>query len=350
MLVILALAHLPLAAGPNTADWIAAIAEAVTALSVIGVFLQIWDTRKTTKSERTRGFQERYQADDFISSASRTVGSTGTRDAGECIDVIEAWSNRQNADQRVLPRPGGGTKASIQDIDKTLSLFEEMGTAYKLKQLDKKTLHLSFAVPTLQVFTTAWWLICWRRNGYLGGQKDEDRVEDTYLEYQNMCLKLMENVSWLAADESLQPKPGIRALCVPAGAGEKVPDRDLWRASRRLSLALSDFVRRTDDRDLRVGNALSILAADVESLPLPSRPRHLRLLDCRPPRRRRGAAPRRDWKVILVPKTIDQPCDDDWMMGFSACARLGSALKRFEDPRSLAVAVSRMERAARTST
>src|SRR4051794_41234048 len=71
----------------DTPAWIAAIAEGVTALSVLLLLWQIRDSRNASKGERTSAIQERYQSDEFFSSASRTVGCTAVRDAGDCIDL-----------------------------------------------------------------------------------------------------------------------------------------------------------------------------------------------------------------------------------------------------------------------
>jgi hypothetical protein len=133
---------------------------------------QIWVSRKAARIERTRAFQERYQADGFRQSASLMIGATGAEDTDACIDFIRAWSLSPSAMDRVIPSPTRPTKASIQDIELTLNLFEEMGTAHKLKQLDEKTIEMSLATNIVQIFSRAWWLISWLREGHHSGDGD----------------------------------------------------------------------------------------------------------------------------------------------------------------------------------
>lgn len=313
----------------KNAATIGAAAEVVTALSVIFLIAQILQSQRTAKSERTRGFQERHQEEAFYAAVSRTVGCTTTRDAGDCVDFFEALFNRHNTTDQVLPRVGGGTKASVVDIDRTLSLFEEMGAAFKRRQLDKQALRVSFAMPTLQLLTTAWWLICWEREGRLPGQDGKGGVATAYQEFQKMCEWIQKKEKLLAQHESFRPKDTIRALCIPQDSERPLRSSSTWRISRRLSLALSKLVKQTEDRGDDVGNALSLLATDIESLhPAESLP----------------AA--RGWQVVLIPKRIDQSCDDQWRGQWAAAGRLGSALDAFADSASIEAAVARVEEAA----
>ena len=292
------------------------------------------ESRKTSKGERTSAFQEHYQSDEFSSSASRTVGCTDVRDAGDCIDLIEAWSNRDDAGHEVLPRYDSDVKASVHDIHKTLTMFEDMGTAYNLNQLDRKTLLRSFCIPTVQVFTKAWWLICWHRKGRLAREREGKFVESVYVEFQDMCTSLRQKKPSLVANPELRPAATVRALCLPHGHGEKLEDDLAWATSRRLSLALSSYVRRAEDGG-EIAAELSKLAQGVEGLALPSGA---------PPKR--GAVPA--WEVILVPGSIDQPCDENWRRQRAAAAQLAQALDRFADRRALEVAAGHVEAASET--
>jgi hypothetical protein len=317
--------------------WIAAIAESITALSVILVFVQIRDSRKTAKGERTSAFQERYQSDDFSAAVSRTLGCTDLRDAGQCVDMIEAWSNRRDAAHRVLPRADRGSKAAVQDVAKTLGLFEDMATAYNLNQLDRTTLAHSFAIPTLQIFVTTWWVICWLRHGRLAREREGDFTETVYIEFEDMCKSLRKKDSSLVANPALQPAKDVRALCLPPGHGERLADKAAWSASRRLSLALSRLVEKGKQRD-DDADPISKLAAVLESRQEPRRrsPPLTRLTD----RLRWWGCEFHDgWEVILVPDDIDQLCDESWEKQRAGSTKLADAIDRCGDYRSLEILI-----------
>jgi len=314
----------------GTAEWIGAVAEAITALSIGAIIWQISEQRKGARRERARGFQERYQSDTFDTSARRMIGCMEVVDAEDCIDVIKACSNRPDAAARVLPWPDAPLKASVQDVDKTLNLFEEMGAAHKLGQMDKKTLLQSFSFPTIQVFVKGWWWICWERDGRLARQKENGVTEETYVEYQDMVLALRKENPSLARHRELQPNEKVRALCLPKDSKGKVDDDAAWSASRRLSLSLSDFVRGAEGRG--VVDQLSHLASDLDSLsrlPDPS-----------------GATRPRGWQVILVPGYIDRLPDAEWERQWRAAAKLGKILDSFPSYPSLEKAVAHVEEAA----
>jgi hypothetical protein len=312
----------------STTDWIGAIAEGITALSVLLLLWQIRDSRNASKGERTSAIQERYQSDEFFASASRTVGCTSVRHAGDCVEFIKAWSNRPDARHPVLPRYDSAIKASVHDVDKTLSLFEDMGTAYNLKQLDRKTLLRSFSIPTIQIFTTAWWLICWQRSGRLGGEEENGMTETIYVEFEDMCRALKKKEVSLKRNPELRPVPEVRALCLPHGHGEILEDDEAWSSSRRLSLALSAYIRRAEQRG-ELGTELAGLGRSIENLPS----------------ERRSQAPVPAWEILLVPD-IDQPCDTGWRQQRAAVAQLGQALARFPDYRSLQIAIKHVEQQA----
>lgn len=318
-----------LADSPSITDWLSVGALWVTAGSVIVAIWQIMISRNTAKRERTRTFQERYQSDAFSESASRTLGCMRARNAGDCVRFVKAWSNRPNAMERVLPRPEGYTKASVQDIELTLTLFEEMGTAYKLKQLDEETIRLSLAPVIIQIFTATWWLICWFREGHLSHEGDH-LTGDIYGEFEELCAAVRKDLPTLMDDLHLRPAPEIRALCLPHGSDRgKVRGAALWSASDRLSLALSAFISNADG-SRRLGNELAVLAADVEALqPAPA--------DDPPPPK---------WDVILVPATIDQRNDDEWRTQRHASIRLSRALDRCAERSDLEAAIARLEMAA----
>lgn len=319
---------IPLAA--SLVDWLTVGALWLTAGGVLVAIWQISISRAAAKIERTRAFQERYQADGFRESASRTIGCAEARDAGDCVRFVKAWSNRPDAMKRVLPQPKGSIKASLQDIERTLTLFEEMGTAHKLKQLDEKTINLSIAPVVIQVFATTWWLICWLREGHLSSEGN--LAGDVYAEFEGMCAAIRKDLPTMMTDMGLEPAPAIRALCLPHGSDRgKVRGRATWAASHSLSLSLSAFIRRPDP-GRSLSNRLEALAAQVEELhasPIPT--------DDRPPKK---------WDVILVPATIDQRCDDEWKGQYSASIRLAQAFDRCAEQDVLDTAVAYLEKVA----
>jgi hypothetical protein len=311
---------------PPLLDWVVAGAQAITALSVILLYLQIREVRKNAKAERTRQFHERYQSDEFSLSASRLVGCLQVKDPGECIDLIEAWSNRKNAQEMVLPQPKGEDKASVYDIETILGLFEDMGTAYNLGQLDKDFIERSFATPTVQIFTAAWWLICWQREGRLGGEEEDGRVEDVYIEFEAMCRSLRARNASLRNHKELRTPAAIRLLCLPKGSGEKLEGDTAWEPSRRLSLALSELVESAEEKD-GVAKGIAELAKSIATVD--------------------GSAPDSQvgWEVILVPG-IDQPCNENWMNQRAATKELAGSLSRIASSEALDVAIEQIEERA----
>jgi hypothetical protein len=321
---------IPLADSPNITDWLSVAAEFLTAAGVAVAFIQLVISRNGEKRERTRAFQERFQSDGFSESASRTVGCMKVDDAGDCVRFAKAWSNRPNAMERVLPQPEGYTRASVHDIERTLTLFEEMGTAYKLKQLDEKTIQLGFAPVILQVFTITWWLICWQRGGHLSNEGN--LAGKIWVEFEDMCAAIKKAFPALVKDLDLEPARAIRALCLPHGSeGEKIRSGATWSASRSLSLSLSHFARKVEP-GRSLGSRLEALAAEVATLhaaPIPTD----------------GPAPEK-WDVILIPATIDQLPDGQWKTQRSASIRLAQALDRCAAEDKLDAAVAHLKTAA----
>jgi hypothetical protein len=309
---------------PSLLDWIVAGAQAITALSVIFLFWQVWQARKNSQAERTRHFQERYQSDEFSISVIQLLSCLDVENAGQCIDLIKAWSNRGNARKKVLPQPKRRTKSSVYDIEKILGLFEDMGTAYNLKQLEKKFIERSFAMPTVQIFTTAWWLICWQRKGRLGREKENGRVEEVYVEFEGMCRSLRKGKASLRRDPELQPPPAIRTLCLPKGHGEKLEDDSAWEDSRRLSLALSALVGSAEGK---VAKRLAELARSIATVDGPA------------------PDPQGKWEVILVP-SIDQRGGKDWANQRAATKELANSLNRLATSEALDLAIGHIEERA----
>ena len=321
---------IPLAGSPNIVDWLSVVALWLTAGGVLVAICQISISRTAAKIERTRTFQERYQADGFRESASRTIGCVEARDAGDCVRFVKAWSNRPDAMERVLPQPEGDIKASVQDIERTLSLFEEMGTAHQLKQLDEKTINMGIAPVVIQVFATTWWLICWLREGHLSNEGNS--AGEVYGEFEGMCAAIRKDLPTMMIDMGLEPASAIRVLCLPHGCDrEKVRGDATWSASHSLSLSLSAFIGRPDP-DRTLSSRLEALAAQVEELHASPKPTD-------------GPAPKK-WDVILVPATIDQRCDDEWKGKHSASIRLARALNRCVEQDVLDTAVAYVKEVA----
>jgi hypothetical protein len=334
---------LPLA--DSVTDWIEAIATAITAGSVGFLLVQIRMTSKHEQAERTRQFQERYLSDGFSSSASRTIATMTVDNAADCVAVIEAWSNRGDAGRKVLPRLHGDDLACVHDIDKVLGLFEDMGTAYNLGQLDPEIVLGSFAKATVQVLTTSWWFIAWLRDGRLAGEEEDGKRETTYEQFQKMCRDLRRREPSLVKDRKLQPAELPRILCLPKTHDEPLEDERAWHASRRLSGALSSLLIAAE----RSGDpvvTLSELAERVDELaprvpdPGPGVSWILRRVagwdedDQRP-----GG-----WDVILVPRGIDQPCNAGWRRQRVAASELGRALSRLPSWTRLDAAIGEVER------
>lgn len=327
----------------GTTDWISAIAEGITALTIIFVIAQLFDARKTVRIERTRGFQERYQSDAFDATSRRMIGCMGVESADDCVAVIEACSNRRDAIELSLPWPDGPRRASVSDVTRTLNFFEEMGAAYSQKQLDDKALIASFSVPIIQVMVKGWWWICWEREGRLAREVVNGVVEEGYVEHQDMALALRKENPSFAADPWLQTNEKIRALCLPTGSGEPVDDPDdelAWRTSRRLSLALSTVIERADVQTAPYGAVSAHLArvsAELEQLPVKV---------AKGGQKKKKARKPRGWEMFLIPKSIDQPCDENWGRQRREANQIAAALNRFESYASLDLAVARVEEMA----
>jgi hypothetical protein len=322
----------PVADSPNVVDWLSVGALWVTSAGVLVAIWQIFISRTTAKIERTRSFQERYQADGFRQSVSLMVRTTEAQTTDACVEFIKAWSNCPDATSAVLPSPKGGAMASVQDIERTLNLFEEMGTARKLKQLHEKTIEKSLAPNIIQIFTTSWWMICWLREGHLA---DEDnQLGEVYVEFEAMCRGIRYDLPEMMTDMHFEPAPNIRALCLPHGC-ERDPIRDdaVWSSSKRMSRSLSAFVKK-NDRSRSCGSRLATLAAGVEAVHSPPIPTN-------------GPATEK-WDVILVPATIDQPYDDEWKTQHSAALRIAQALDRCDEQGVLDIAVDHLETVGRT--
>jgi hypothetical protein len=336
----------PIHAEPSTAgtaDWIGGIAEAITALTILVVIVQLRDSRKTARIERTRGFQERYQSDLFDAGSRRAVGCLTVDDPEDCVAVIEACSNRPDAASMVLPWPDSPCKASVADVTRTLNFFEEMGAAYSQKQLDDKALIASFSVPILQVMVKGWWWICWEREGRLAREVESGYIEEGYVEHQDMALALRKEHPSFVADPWLQTNDKIRALCLPKGAGENAHDPDdalAWAASRRLSSALSTLIVKVDEQGTRsdiLPERLARVSAELGEVP-----------SLKQRSKKEGAKLRkpRGWEVFLIPRGIDQPNDEDWGRRRREAHQLAKVLNRFEDYPSLEAAIERVEELA----
>lgn len=328
MVEILSICDIPVGASPNIVDWLSVVALWVTACGVLVAIWQISISRTAAKIERTRAFLERYQADGFRESASLTIGCAEAHDAGDCVRFVRAWSNRPDAMERVLPQPKGDIKASVQDIERTLTLFEEMGTAHKLKQLDEKTINMGIAPVVIQVFATSWWLICWLREGHLSDEGNQ--AGKVYAEFERMCATIRSDLPTMMADMGLEPAPAIRALCLPHGCDrERVRGDETWSAAHSLSLSLSAFVRRPES-GRSLSERLEALAAQVEDLHTPPTPAD-------------GPAPEK-WDVILVPPSIDQCCDDEWSEQRLASIRLARAFDRCAEQGVLDTAIAHLQK------
>jgi hypothetical protein len=322
--------------GAGTIDWIGGIAEAITALTIVFVIVQLKDARRTARIERTRGFQERYQSDTFDAASRRMLGCVTVVDTDDCIAVIKACSNRRDALERALPWPDAKRRASVSDVTRTLNFFEEMGAAYSQKQLDDRALIASFSVSIIQVMVKGWWWICWERAGLLARETEGGFSEEGYVEHQDMALALRKEHPSLAADPALRTNDTIRALCLPEGAGEPLHDPDealAWEASRRLSRALSTFIATADEQIAEHGPVPRRLAAISGALG-------------KLPAKKKGSKGRRPrgWGLFLIPKGIDQVCDEDWKLRRVEAKWLAEALERFKNYPSLEDAVALVEK------
>jgi hypothetical protein len=218
----------------------------------------------------------------------------------------------------------------VHDVEKTLGLFEAMGTAYNLRQLDRRVIQRSFAIPSVQVFTTLWWLICWQREGRLAGEKESGRIESIYTEFEAMCKDLRTANSSLKNDPKLRVNPTVRMLCLPDGHGERLEDDQAWEASRRLSTALASLVRTADENGDSGGvRAIDELTENLTSVDSSQ-------ADPVTPEAR-------GWEVVLVPPSMDQTCNQSWARQRKAAKSLSTALSAATNSSSLATVVEKVE-------
>lgn len=207
------------------------------------VFWQIRGARKEGKAQRTLSFQERYLARDFRTLASLNLAYLDASDAPDCIEKIKAWSESNYAEQKCLPRSPKDERAPqpcINDIQQVMGFFESMGTAYNNGELVEDVVHNSFAIPPIQIFTVAWWFICWRRDGKL-----HDKT-GLYVQFQKLAVALRDSVEKRSPGDALsfKPRPGVRILMVPAHPSDA--QRADWRRAKALSKCLSEGLDRAE--------------------------------------------------------------------------------------------------------
>lgn len=289
--------------------WAQIATAAIGGIGIPILIAQLWSSRRDSKSERTSAFAERYAGPDFFGVAARTLGFLKVGDAADCVDKLEAWARRTDAQEECLPgnpaRPNA-KKVSVSEVQQVFSFFEDFAAAYNRGDLLKRVAQDSFSIPAVQVFTTGWWFICWRRGGLRlrprFGRRlrrrfgDNSMQTEIYAEFEQLAKSLRDKQSDLQREFPLKPPAPVIVL---PHEPLKATDEE-WARAKELSTALSE---RIGDLD-RIAYALREPASAAEGDP--------------------------SWKVYVV-RDVFGPSEAEWTTDHEAAEWLAHALTVLDD-------------------
>ena len=142
-------------------NWVA-VAQIITAAGVPFLAWQILGARGEGRRQRTRGFQERYLEREFQKTASLTVAYLDATDVEDCVEKVRAYARRGYVADPCLPRTprardGDVPNPSALDVAQVMGFFEDFGTAYNRRDLDREVVRDSFSRTPVQIFSIGWW-------------------------------------------------------------------------------------------------------------------------------------------------------------------------------------------------
>jgi hypothetical protein len=313
----------------SSRDAFSILVGVVTVVGVPLLLYQIRSARQEGRSQRTRAIQERYFSREWQTTAGLTLAFLTVDNSGDCVDKIQAWHARSHAEQACLPRtPKRDPKAprpSVRDVQLIMEFFEDLGTAYNRREIVRGVVHDSFCTPPIQIFTTGWWYICWRRKGRLLGEGAEDRWTSLKRVARSIKPQSGERLgSWLK--RAVYPNTWLRGgrwernrgeglwaqfeqttrslrehnhqlkdtfvwespfwiLCLPSD--EQSATTDDWDTSRRLSGAMNSAAKNMTDLALRIDETSLTMTEQLSD----------------------GTS---RWRVLLVPQSVDTAPDELW--------------------------------------
>jgi hypothetical protein len=194
---------------------------------------QIKETSDDAKIERSLAFQQRFTGREFRTGGSLFVAYLDVDDARDAVEKIRAWQIAPHAEDPSLPRSPrdpGAPSPSKNEILQVLDFFEELGTAFNADQIAQDELVKSFGSTPVQIYTGAWWFLCWRRRGV---PIDETKLYD---EFAELVCRIRKETPHLLDEK---PTSSVRLLAFPSGNNGWE-----WRACAEFSELLS---RRLDE-------------------------------------------------------------------------------------------------------
>lgn len=240
---------------------------------------QISHARADAQFQRALMYQDHYTSREFRAIASRMLAYVDADDAADAVVKLRAWELAGHAEAACLPRSPRDPRAPQpckNDVLQVLGFFEVLGTSFNSKQIDRDVLERSFGTIPTQILCTAWWHLCWLRDGRM---RDETQL---YVQFQDLVTALRRDREDL---QEMTPNAKIRLLALPPAGAQA----STWRLAAQLSSALS--------ARLAAGDSCARVLTDVRCAKLGIRV---------------DAAARAGLisQVILVPPTIDVTARD----------------------------------------
>jgi hypothetical protein len=192
-------------------------------------------TLADSKIHRTVTFQDHYTRPDFAAVASRVKAFLICQDADDALQKIRAFLRAPHAEKSCLPRTPRDPTAPMAnrlDIQTVFGFYENVGAAEQLDQLNDDAFYRTFGPVPAELFSTAWWFVCWIRDGAF---RPSGR-EMVFSEFEDLVRRTFEREPRFR--QELKPNPDIRMLVVPADK-----DDDVWELCGNLSRALSNALR-----------------------------------------------------------------------------------------------------------
>jgi hypothetical protein len=232
------------------ADWVLAIVQmgagVAAAFGLIALALQINTAEKGVRAankqiehaqddarrQRTVAFQDRFTSPEFANVHARVKAFFVVKDARDVVDKIRSACAAPHAADPSLPRTPrdpDAPMASHIDLHNVLGFYENIGAAYKLKQLDTTAFERTFGPLPAEAFAIAWWYVCWKR----GGKLREPGKPTAFAEFEDLARALVERHSLTAKE--LEDGRSFGAFVLPDA---KCTDAAVWDLCGRLSAIL----------------------------------------------------------------------------------------------------------------
>jgi len=224
-------------------DDAADVGQAVGVIALLFLWWQIRRAAKDVRDARAVSYQERFGDREFRSVTSRTLAFLDANDAADCVRKLRAWLTARWADEECLPRtpPLDHARPARNDIQQTIGFFESVGTVFNRGDLTREVIVDTFATVPVQIFTTGWWFICFRRSGELMEETE------TFREYERLVRYIRRAKPDLRA--TWKPAAKIRVLCLPK-LGGRAP-ASAWTRCEVLSQVLSTRIDAAPGDDIQ---------------------------------------------------------------------------------------------------